>query len=267
MVSFGIQLGASSYPVSGPAAERPYVRLRLFERDISVNTLENAPGPSPWYFRDRDPFVSQFEWVPAGDSSKTAGVVILSGRNGAVLLLDFHNYLISLDTDTLLVWHQEHVESGPTNPVVLRIFRISEFRPLEGTAENLCSAMRSAKSSYKSSCPPLYECRIPTHVSIEQQELTFPQPLRHIDELLILCHSSAVAESPDWRSNNLALLIARPSANNFQLLPQDWFNSASFDFMYQWVTRVARDPRTGRIHGEGVRINSFVLDETLRNIL
>ena len=83
---------------------------------------------------------------------------------------------------------------------------------------------------------------------------------------MILCHSSAVEATPTSELNNLALLVARLSAGTYELFPQDWFNSANLDG-YQWVTRVARDPQTGRIHGDGIRISPFVLDDTLRNAL
>ena len=111
------------------------------------------------------------------------------------------------------------------------------------------------------------ECPIPTTVTGRLMRLKFPDQLRHIEELLILCHSSAVEASPTWEDNNLALLVARPSAGTYELFPQDWFNSANLDYSYQWVTRVARDPRTDRIHGDGIRISPFVLDDTLRNEL
>jgi len=82
-----------------------------------------------------------------------------------------------------------------------------------------------------------------------------------------LCHSSAVEESPPVDRSNLALLVAHPREGTYELFPQDWFNSARLDYGYQGVTRVARDPRTGRIHGEGTRISPFVLDDTLQNRL
>jgi hypothetical protein len=84
---------------------------------------------------------------------------------------------------------------------------------------------------------------------------------------LILCHSSAIEESPRGERSNLALLVAKPRTGIYELYPQDWFNSAGLDYGYQWVTRVARDPKSGRIHGEGFRIRPFVLDDTLRRTL
>jgi hypothetical protein len=80
-----------------------------------------------------------------------------------------------------------------------------------------------------------------------------------------LCHSSGVDDSSVADRSNLALLVARPSDGSYQLFPQDWFNHAGLDYSYQGVTRVARDRATGWIHGEGTRIDPFILDDTLRN--
>ena len=81
----------------------------------------------------------------------------------------------------------------------------------------------------------------------------------------MLCRSSAAgAEGPDH--SNLTLIVARPADGSYTLYPQDWFNAGGFDYGYEWVTRVARDPRTGKVHGDGIRIGPFVLDATLRHL-
>ena len=45
-----------------------------------------------------------------------------------------------------------------------------------------------------------------------------------------------------------------------------WFNNGKYDFSYQWITRVARDPQTQRIFGEGIRLGMFQLDKTGRTV-
>lgn len=230
-----------------------------------MGVLDNAPGPSPWYLRGAGPRIPGFKWSAAGESSHTAGATVLSNREGPVLILDFHNYVSLVDPGTMLVWHQRPVSSGPTFPVVLRIFRLADLRPIEGDLEVLCESMRRAEAPFAASGPPLCEVCIPTTVASERRELVFPKQLRHIEELLILCSSSSIEDSPTGERSNLALVVARPRDGTYHLFPQDWFNSAGLDYGYQWVTRVARDPQTGRVHGEGVRISPFVLDGSLRN--
>ena len=110
---------------------------RFFKHHERPDVLDDAPGPSPWYLRAGKPVVPT--WGAAGESSQTAGATVLSGREGPVLILDFHNYVMLIDPDTLLVWHQRHVEPGPSARVVLRIFPVADLRRLEGELEE-CAA-------------------------------------------------------------------------------------------------------------------------------
>ena len=232
----------------------------------TVDVLQNAPGPSPWYLRAPGARIPGFEWIEADRSSDhTAGLVVLSSERGNLLILDFQNYVVPLDPDTLLVWHQRSVPTGPTDPVRLRIFRLADLRPLEGDLEQLGASMRRENASFAASGDPLCECDLPTTAVGRRISQRFPEPLARCQELLILCHSSGVDDSSVVDRSNLALLVARPRDGAYQLFAQDWFNHAGLDYGYQWVTRVARDPATGWIHGEGFRIDRFVLDDTLRN--
>ena len=70
--------------------------------------------------------------------------------------------------------------------------------------------------------------------------------------------------NPSWERADLALMVACPRECTVQLYGQDWFNGGGLDYGYQWVTRVARDPKTGKVRGEGIRISPFVLDTSLR---
>jgi hypothetical protein len=92
----------------------------------------------------------------------------------------------------------------------------------------------------------------------------FPDVMLSMQELLILCHSPMARTSDS--SANLALMVTEPRASVYRLYPQDWFNNSDLDFSYQWVTRVVRDPNTGRIEGEGFRIPPFELDRSLRAV-
>ena len=74
----------------------------------------------------------------------------------------------------------------------------------------------------------------------------------------------SIEPGPKSGRGNLALMHLNPVQGTLQLYPQDWFNDAPIDFGYQWVTRVARDPKTGRIHGDGIRIDPFTLDMSMR---
>jgi hypothetical protein len=225
-----------------------------------------TPGPSPWYLRGNAAPLPDCIWTDASsDPKEAAGAMVLTGPRGAVLLLDFHNYVLSLGQDLFLIWHQRHTTDEPTTaPVVLRLFALADLSPLVGNLVELTATMRQEGASFVSAAPARWEISLSTTVIDHPCTLAAEPELSAIDELLILCHSSAIAAAT-WERNNLALLVATPRQQRYQLYPQDWFNNGGFDYGYEWVTRVARDATTGRIHGEGIRIAPFVLDASLRN--
>jgi hypothetical protein len=55
-------------------------------------------------------------------------------------------------------------------------------------------------------------------------------------------------------------------SGTIDVIPQDWFSDGEFDFGYPWVTRIARDPETGRLVGEGIRMGFFRLDASNRAV-
>ena len=228
--------------------------------------LADTPGPSPWYLRGRDPRLAGYSWIDAsGVGQQAAGAIALKGPRGPVLLLDFHNYVLPLGPETFLIWHQGQTTDELTTPaVVLRLFALADASPLAGNLVELTERMRQEGVPLVSAVPARWEINLPTTIIDRPCPLPLEPELSAIDELLILCHSSAIAAATSER-NNLALLVATPRQRSYQLYPQDWFNNGGFDYGYEWVTRVARDPTTGRIHGEGIRIAPFVLDASLRN--
>jgi hypothetical protein len=91
--------------------------------------------------------------------------------------------------------------------------------------------------------------------------------MQELDELLVLVHSTAGGATSNYADDmRLRLWIVRPVDGTVDVVPQDWFNHGAYDFDYQWVTRVAREPGTGRIVGEGVRLSPFALDDSYRRV-
>ena len=98
-------------------------------------------------------------------------------------------------------------------------------------------------------------------------DLEFPSTMKAFEELLILGHSDSINMRRELgAAGNLCLFVVKPKMNAYEIFPQDWFNNGKLDYGYQWVTRVARDPISGKIFGEGFRVSSFVLDDSLRQI-
>jgi hypothetical protein len=226
-------------------------------------TLRHAPGPSPWYLRHAPPIIDGFSWEQAGEDSLSSGKMLLVGTQGPVGIFNFCNYVMALDERKLLVWHQRptFLES-PTEPVRLLIIEPAVLAPFDTNLKWQYKRMNSGKAMIALGGAASRVLNLPT--TNVQDELTadFPADLKPIEELLILCNSSGI-DLPEG-SGMLALMVVHPRQAHYQLYPQDWFNTGGIDYGYQWVTRVARNPRTHEVHGEGFRIDPFVLDHSLR---
>lgn len=221
-----------------------------------------VPGPTPWYPRPGDHTVEGFHW------EQSSGRTLLVGNAGVVAILNYYNYVMRLDSSKLLIWNQRNeADNQDTSPVHLVVIQPGLLTSFGDNLEGAVSRMQRAVGVRLAlTDPPPVSMYLNTGVIDENISAVFPKELQAIDELLILCNSSAISARNDGINANLALLVARPQQSSYQLFPQDWFNSSDLDFGYQWVTRVARDPQTGRVRGEGFRIAPFELDDTLRNV-
>jgi hypothetical protein len=216
---------------------------------------ERTPGPTPWYL----PTVDGYRWSTTAEDM----VCVLSRTEGfidqpqAVLILNGYSYVQVLNSTTLVVWRQLYVAQGNSAPVVIRVFRLGELTGLGEDVVTRAAALRYTHSTFSLSTTVSAECDLDT-TTVESSSAQFPEILGGIDELLVLCQCSAIKERSD-----LGLMVVQPKKSSYQIYPQDWFNKGGFDYGYESVTRVARNARTRFIEGEGMRIEPFVLDQTL----
>jgi hypothetical protein len=219
-----------------------------------------TPGPSPWYLRrPGSRCVEGFRW-----EEHKSGMTVLTGPRGPVAALGFQNYASPLDLSTLLIWFQRPGKPGlPSRPVQFLIVKPADLALLDCDLDQLDLAEKDTSIVLGSA--PIAACSLDTTRVDQEITAVFPSQLHQMDEILILCSSSAIGTEPGW-AGDLALMIAQPKNSTYRLYPQDWFNQSKTDFGYQWVTRVARDPQTGRIHGDGIRIGAFMLDDSLRRV-
>jgi hypothetical protein len=108
-----------------------------------------------------------------------------------------------------------------------------------------------------SAAAPLDEMEISSRLTAGKHPVEVPPEFRGIDELLLV--GSYPAASNDDAA--CAILVLHPRQGEVTVLPQAWFTANKFEVGYQWITRVTRDPATGRIIGGGIRIRNFELAE------
>jgi hypothetical protein len=104
---------------------------------------------------------------------------------------------------------------------------------------------------------PLAELEISSRLAAGKHALEIPATFKQTDELLLL--SSHPARGRDDAA--CAILVLRPPEGMVEVLPQRWFTANRYDIGQQWIARVARDPSSGRLIGEGLRIGAFELNQ------
>jgi len=229
--------------------------------------LKAAPGPSPWYPLN---FGLSFEtkwgrasWVSAGDSADASGKIVLRAGTEALLVLGMYHWVMSLG-GRLVLWRQEYVPKGPTAPVVVSVLDCDLLDPITDLPATAAETpMKWGLSPCQGATLAVVE--LSTTLNTVQRQ-TFPAPLSGLSELLILAESSAIHSSLEACDVRHGLLIARPVKGEYEIVPQDWYNNGQWDFGYQWATRFARDPQSGRVVGDGIRMGVFQLDESNRDI-
>lgn len=234
--------------------------LRLFDSEGKRvrKLISDAPGPSPWYFRDPELSLTSdhgdLKWENTGNEHPFAGKTILkTSDNGILLILDFYCYVLRLKQHKFLVWYED-TNKTPDKSVFIRLSiidadKLEQIRDLSAA----CISMKGSNTKvfYTGECP--VHASILANIDEGKHEIDMPSEFKEIDELLILAHMSA---------NKLGIYRILPKNSVMEVYPQDWFNNGNYDDGYEWVTRIVRDDTTQKICGDGIRIGSFILDPT-----
>jgi hypothetical protein len=108
-----------------------------------------------------------------------------------------------------------------------------------------------------SAAPPLAEMEINSRLTAGKHPVDVPPEFRGLEELLLVGPYPATSRD----DAACAILVLHPTAGEVTMLPQTWYTANKYDIGYQWITRVTRDPASGRIIGGGIRIRDFELTE------
>jgi len=247
--------------------------MKWFKRENKQSPVFDPPGPSPWYLRGKKikTTAGVLTWSDYGNHRVLAGVSRLQNPEAEdIMLLDFCCYIHPLEDDRALLWyeHTRNSDNPTANPIVH--FDIIDLCTLSPIAHPEMEAERMRKE--KLHC---------VFQNIPHPEFTYfstiphglhdlanvPQAFTQIKETLVLadyCPEGKTSNNFDQMCR--AIFVFDFVSARVNVLPQDWFNKGNYDFGYQWITRVTRDSKTGRILGEGIRLGFFRLDETGRTI-
>jgi hypothetical protein len=233
---------------------------RTFDLESLRQLISQAPGPSPWYYGPQRVFPSDVGLL-GWKQLPREGSALVDTQGNYRLILSFYCYAMPISRSCILIWYEA---GGPSRPLVgIEIFllEISDLTPFE---KKIAGARMPRTQGPKAifSGQPVASVMVPASLKVGLNRFVFPAPFKTLPEILVLGSNASITGTGMKQS----IYCLRPNDGDVEVLPQDWFNLGNFDFGYQWITKVARDPHSGRICGTGIRLKSFILDESGRQV-
>jgi len=219
--------------------------------------LENAPGPTPWYWERFPALVGgshqRFVWRYHGESGDLPHLVTFElEREPDKPLLALNTYCTPflVPPANLGIWCYEY-----------RKLRLVAFDPDQLKAfsyMDIAGWFKASNERIYSATEPIADFEISATLPPGTHPIEVPAGLHTVDE--VLAPVSYPAKNPEDPA--FAIYAFYLQAGLVEVLPQKWFTLGKSDIGYQWITRLVRDPQTHRIVGDGIRIQAFELDES-----
>jgi len=237
-------------------------------RETNVDEyLKAAAGPAPWYWRT---FPTDFgdgyayRWaLPNG-----TWVPLLQRGPGWLPILGVHRYWVIAGNPGYIAFWSRLVR--PRNGFALpndyqldvQVFELASLPAAPHLFErNMVAAQPGARASIVADAHPCVRVTIPDRLDSGEYEGARVPQLASLREVFLIAGGPR-HDLKDETAPMYSIYIWCPGTGRVQALHQKWFAEATFDPGYEWITRVARNPNTGRLVGDGIRISPFELDHT-----
>jgi len=158
--------------------------------------------------------------------------------------------------ERLGIWCPEQAAQQLGDPY-LRVLCFDPDQLQEFPLEDVAGWFKQSNERIYSAAEPAAEFEVSCALTAGIHRIQTPPEFHAVDELLMI--ASRPAANKDEPS--AAVLVLRPKTGEVEVLEQKWFTANRCDVGYQWIARVARDPVTGRIVGDGIRLGKFELSE------
>ncbi|MGA9723655.1 MAG: hypothetical protein WBQ86_14445 [Candidatus Binatus sp.] len=232
-----------------------------FDLERLAKLIRQAPGPSTWYYGQQPPFPSDVGLLSWKQLHREGSVALVDTQGNYRLILSFYSYAMPISQSRILVWYEAGEPPQPLVGIDIFLLEIADLTPLEKTtAEARMPRRQGPKVIFNA--VPVASVMVPASLKAGLNRFVFPAPFKTLPEILVLGNNASIPGTSMKRS----IYCLRPKDGDIEVLPQDWFNLGNFDFGYQWITKVVRDPHSGRISGTGIRLKSFILDESGRQV-
>jgi hypothetical protein len=232
------------------------------EKSRLQEIISKTTGLAPWYWKNFPVVTSESgkkcEWVHHGEEGQLAHLVTLheaGKRNDPLLALNIYCTPFEIGEGRFGIW-------CPDGRNMLRVvaFELDALKPF--VFEEIVGWFKQSTERIFAKVEPAADFEFSAELNEGMQELSVPEPLRGVKELPMIARRGATGDGDPA----CAVFVLYPHAGLLEVLPQRWFNRKEFDVGRQWITRLARDPVSHRIIGDGMRIPAFRLSEDGREL-
>jgi hypothetical protein len=219
---------------------------------MSGMLAESVVGPAPWYWKAFPSFGEDYEWrfIANAGGYPNGNPVLFRNAGSAtdyqpVLLVRTYGRALHANVGHVLLWGPRREQ----NDLLIETFDLSELRPIDVTAKS------DAERVWTTTAEPIDRISIPAALPAGRAPGRYVvRTASTLGEVLML------AEGPSTHEAATSIYAWTPATGTVDVMPQPWFNEAIADLGYEWITRVTRDPVSGHIFGDGIRIVPFELD-------
>jgi hypothetical protein len=223
--------------------------------DVSEALGRKCVGPAPWYWETFPSLGEPYEWrfVPQGQSSYPNGNPVLFRRETTaashevtypVLVARIYTRVLRPNESHVLLWGPRRRDGD----MLIETFAINDLGAIADAAtverEPLWTAGAAATN----------------HITIPQRLPAGRASDRYVADVGSAFEVLLLAEGPAHREAATSIYVWQPATGAIDVIPLTWFREDTNDLGYEWITRVMRDPSTGHIFGDGIRVAPFELD-------
>ena len=231
------------------------------EKSRLQQIIKNTTGPAPWYWENFPKLASgskRFEWVHHGNDGPLAYLVTLheaGKRSDPLIALNTYCTPFDLGSNYLGIW-------CPEGRSMLRLvaFELDQLKPF--VIDEIVGWFKQSTERIFSKTEPIEDFEFSAELPAGTHELKVPEKFSGVQELPMVAARKALAKEDP----SCAFFVLYPHAGLVEVLPQRWFSRAEYEVGQQWITRLARDPLSHRIVGDGFRIPAFRLSEDGREL-
>ena len=222
--------------------------------DAFTDVIKRSPGPAPWYLSQPASDLSSQELRLTWERDPKAGPSLLKDDRGRIYAaVSIYTYVWRTSPEQFLVWRVDAPKTDTLGGMAcIDLYDIDKLSPLTSLIDPL--AMKADAKYFVATAKPRASLNLPRNLPVGDTQLSFPLEFHACDQLFVL------VSDPGWDKASVHLWIVDPRTAVVKVVPQTWFADGPYDFGYQWITRIAREPASGNIVGDGIRIKGFVLN-------